>query len=192
LPAESRPTEVVPCSETDRGRESVGPPSLRTGQADFPHPALQLVVLPQRGLPDRHKDGDERQQSEVGEEDMGNMNSSPSRTKLTAVVTKQRHSAGHKGLACSDRLAWRALRTEKNVSMVGTRPHLPASLGSRPVTALPDYYGRSDSCSRHTQSSSPEQVSLITVLDLLTLLSPTTNVGLQHRFGSSISSLDLP
>jgi hypothetical protein len=26
-----------------------GPPSLRTGQADFPHPALQLVVLPQRG-----------------------------------------------------------------------------------------------------------------------------------------------
>ena len=75
----------------------MGPPSLRTGQADFPHPALQLVVLPQRGLPDRHKDGDERQQSEVGEEDMGNMNSSPSRTKLTAVVTKQRHSAGHRG-----------------------------------------------------------------------------------------------
>ena len=25
-------------------------PSLRTGQADFPHPALQLVVLPPRGL----------------------------------------------------------------------------------------------------------------------------------------------
>jgi hypothetical protein len=25
-------------------------PSLRTGLADFPHPALQLVVLPRRGL----------------------------------------------------------------------------------------------------------------------------------------------
>jgi len=29
------------------------PPSLRTGLADLPHPALQLVVLPQRGLTDR-------------------------------------------------------------------------------------------------------------------------------------------
>src|SRR5882672_1293209 len=34
----------------DRGRESVTSPSLRTGLADFPHPALQLVVLPPRGL----------------------------------------------------------------------------------------------------------------------------------------------
>jgi hypothetical protein len=25
-------------------------PSLRTGLADLPHPALQLMVLPQRGL----------------------------------------------------------------------------------------------------------------------------------------------
>ena len=28
----------------DRGRESVRSPSLRTGQAGLPHPALQLVV----------------------------------------------------------------------------------------------------------------------------------------------------
>ena len=35
----------------DRGRENqVGPPSLRTGQADLPHPAFQLVVLPETGL----------------------------------------------------------------------------------------------------------------------------------------------
>src|SRR5207253_8340910 len=27
-----------------------GSPSLRTGRADFPHPALQSVVLPARGL----------------------------------------------------------------------------------------------------------------------------------------------
>ncbi len=29
------------------------PPSLRTGQAGFPHPALQSVVLPPRGLTNR-------------------------------------------------------------------------------------------------------------------------------------------
>jgi len=39
--------------ENDRGRESVSSPSLRTGQADFPHPALQLVILPRRGLTNR-------------------------------------------------------------------------------------------------------------------------------------------
>src|SRR6266481_5572402 len=35
----------------DRGRERLlASPSLRTGRADLPHPALQLVVLPTRGL----------------------------------------------------------------------------------------------------------------------------------------------
>src|SRR5208337_542011 len=35
----------------DRGRENrVGSPSLRTGLADLPHPALQSVVLPRRGV----------------------------------------------------------------------------------------------------------------------------------------------
>src|SRR3954462_7543872 len=39
-------------SPPDRGREGrlPGPPSLRTGLADLPHPALRLVVLPPRGL----------------------------------------------------------------------------------------------------------------------------------------------
>jgi hypothetical protein len=41
------------CRPIDRGREGrlvPGLRSLRTGQADFPHPALQLMVLPLRGL----------------------------------------------------------------------------------------------------------------------------------------------
>ena len=32
----------------------MGSPSLRTGQADLPHPALQLVVLPARGVMNDH------------------------------------------------------------------------------------------------------------------------------------------
>src|SRR5215471_19416312 len=39
--------------DDDRGREHrlvSTPPSLRTGRADLPHPALQSVVLPARGL----------------------------------------------------------------------------------------------------------------------------------------------
>src|SRR5712692_1868883 len=40
----------------DRGRESgvTRSPSLRTGQAGLPHPALRLMVLPPRGLTGRH------------------------------------------------------------------------------------------------------------------------------------------
>ena len=33
----------------NRGRDDFGRPSLRTGLADFPHPALQLVVSFQEG-----------------------------------------------------------------------------------------------------------------------------------------------
>src|SRR2546425_3875830 len=42
---------------TDRGRERRldRSPSLRTGTADLPHPALQLVVLPPRGLMRAHE-----------------------------------------------------------------------------------------------------------------------------------------
>ena len=36
--------DMIQTDNSDRGRESVGSPSLRTGQAGLPHPALQLVV----------------------------------------------------------------------------------------------------------------------------------------------------
>jgi hypothetical protein len=54
-----RPDHVARCTSAalitrfvinqDRGRESVCSPSLRTGLAGLPHPALQLVVHPVRG-----------------------------------------------------------------------------------------------------------------------------------------------
>lgn len=52
------------------GRDAALPqhPSLRTGQAVFPHPALQLGVLPSWGL-ERHRTGlHHREQPAVGEE----------------------------------------------------------------------------------------------------------------------------
>src|SRR5215468_1966904 len=44
---------LAPCLEVRIGVGSIDwlrSPSLRTGRADLPHPALQLVVLPARGL----------------------------------------------------------------------------------------------------------------------------------------------
>jgi hypothetical protein len=57
------------------------------------------------------------------------------------------------------------------------------SLRSRPVTALPRYYGRSDSCPPHSKTlrrnacSTCGQVSLIHAFSLPTILSPTTSGG---------------
>ena len=51
-PGETTPHRSSLClarKRLDRGREdrlSSVPPSLRTGRADFPHPALQLMVIP--------------------------------------------------------------------------------------------------------------------------------------------------
>ena len=65
--------------------------------------------------------------------------------------------------------------------------HLPASLGSIPVTGLPRYYGRSDSCGAGSRFSSP-QVSLIHVSDLPTPPSPTTPQALDADFARYPSS----
>src|SRR2546422_226041 len=53
--------------DSDRGRESRSPPSLRTVQADLPHTALQSVVLPlvridESKLPEREKPSDLRRE----------------------------------------------------------------------------------------------------------------------------------
>lgn len=55
---------------SDRGRETdwFRPPSLRTGLADFPHPALQLMVLPQRGLNELRSGIPQIEQPEFSEE----------------------------------------------------------------------------------------------------------------------------
>src|SRR5205085_8350334 len=46
-------------------------PSLRTGQADLPHPALQLVVLPSLGLTSLGIGGDKGEQPMFGKECIG-------------------------------------------------------------------------------------------------------------------------
>src|SRR6516164_8429792 len=57
----------------DRGRESgIGrAPSLRTGQAVLPHPALQWVVLPPRGLTGQGMSLSSGEETLLGQESMG-------------------------------------------------------------------------------------------------------------------------
>src|SRR6202012_3559564 len=47
------------------------PPSLRTGRADLPHPALQSVVLPARGLTGLSVGCDEGEQPKLSKEGVG-------------------------------------------------------------------------------------------------------------------------
>src|SRR5947209_15606976 len=66
------PTCVKQLKLLDRGRESRnGSPSLRTGRAGLPHPALQLVVLPQRGLTGLYMGCHQTHQPLLGEKGIG-------------------------------------------------------------------------------------------------------------------------
>ena len=81
--------EVVPCKGggNDRGRESEmnHSPSLRTGQADFPHPALQSVVLPTRGLTRQGRGRSQREQPLLSEESVRRLPMFPSRFAARSV-----------------------------------------------------------------------------------------------------------
>src|SRR5207245_125860 len=57
----------------DRGRESrlLGSPSLRTGRADLPHPALRSVVLPPRGLTGQSMGITQGEEPQLGKESVG-------------------------------------------------------------------------------------------------------------------------
>ena len=63
---------IVRAATIGVGRTDVfAPPSLRTGQAGFPHPALQSVVLPSRGLTHRGMGCNQGEQPTLGEEGIG-------------------------------------------------------------------------------------------------------------------------
>ena len=166
-----------------RGRESGinHSPSLRTGQADLPHPALQSVVLPTRGvMNDPHEATEQasphRRPSRLGIRviTMNPRRDQPSRPRRRRTEspsgTARRHSV--EGIDA-------AVRPGPSTFL--------RSLRSRPITALPRYYGRCDSCpprgvqcSGSSQRPLPpllgEQVSLIRALRLSTIPSPNTAV----------------
>ena len=166
-----------------RGRESGinHSPSLRTGQADLPHPALQSVVLPTRGvMNDPHEATEQasphRRPSRLGIRviTMNPRRDQPSRPRRRRTEspsgTARRHSV--EGIDA-------AVRPGPSTFL--------RSLRSRPITALPRYYGRCDSCpprgvqcSGSSQRPLPpllgEQVSLIHALRLPTIPSPNTAV----------------
>ena len=166
-----------------RGRESGinHSPSLRTGQADLPHPALQSVVLPTRGVMNDPHEATEQASPDRRPSHLGirvitmnprrDQRSRPRRRRTESPSgTARRHSV--EGIDA-------AVRPGPSTFL--------RSLRSRPITALPRYYGRGDSCpprgvqcSGSSQRPLPpllgEQVSLIHALRLPTIPSPNTAV----------------
>ena len=173
-----------------------GPPSLRTGQAVLPHPALQSVVLPQRGLTGLNLPGAERPSRPVRKAaasrhpkhwivNMQNVKIIPSSPALARTVPR--------GLARRHSLRGDLVRPIRSTST------FLRSLRSRPVTALPRYYGRSDSCPPYSGSwvspiagSTCGQVSLIHVPSLPTLPSPTTPVAPTSFCHATLQLVGLP
>jgi len=178
----------------DRGRESLCSPSLRTGQADFPHPALQLVVLPPRGLTRQRASVLQRKQPVLGEEGLRPAHQAVPLASQYSLFEGGQHpfrpDLGFDPGPASPNLSGGSspfsghyvrglLRFVRHVST------FLRSLRSRPVTALLRYYGRSVSCPRRRGSARVssrrppdrlcrEQVSLIHSPDLPALPSPTT------------------
>ena len=152
-----------------------GSPSLRTGRADLPHPALRSVVLPPRGV----------------------MNDPPIAAETT-TGDRRRIRLGPRAITmntCPDQRArFRRRRTESPAGsarrhwaeVIGAAVHPRSStflrpLAPGPLQALRRFYGRSDSCSpsssaflRHERRLYGEQVSLFYSHDLPAILSPTT------------------
>src|SRR6516165_32338 len=165
----------------DSGRESgiSHSPSLRTGRADLPHPALQSVVGPARGVMNdqsvaaEHTSRDRRPgrlgyPSHHHEPALGPALSAPSTSNRVPI----RHSPKALGGGIDA-----AVRPGSSTSL--------RSLRSLAITPLPRYCGRSDSCpprgAKCSGSSQPplpplldQQVSLIHALSLPALPSPTT------------------
>jgi hypothetical protein len=158
------------------------PPSLRTGQADFPHPALQLVV---------HLNEDWRAFSKV----------MPREHALKWMMAFARQQSSLPRLPNSGRFAARSIllfHAPEEKSPIGlalrhshwwlfcvpgfTHSTSLRSLRSIPVTGFPRYYGRSDSCpagssvawTQHEHRLCPEQVSLLHATDHPIPPSPTT------------------
>jgi hypothetical protein len=167
--------------QSDRGRESgIGrSPSLRTGRAVLPHPALQSVVLPRRGVMN-----DQSEAPEITSEDRRR-----SRLAVRVITMSQRRD---------QRSRFRRRRTEPSAGTA--RRHWAQGMGAAvhpcsstflrpfapdPLQALLRSYGRSDSCSLRRGSAGiivrrppvrlqHEQVSLIHALGLPAIPSPTT------------------
>src|SRR5579872_4198141 len=166
---------VLVYGDRGRGNRLSESPSLRTGRADLPHPALQSVVLPQRGVMNNHPvaaestAGDQRQNRlGIRAITMGTRPEQRSRFHRwrteTPAGTARRHSAEEIYAAVHP------------CSSTFLRPFAPS-----PLQALLRSYGRSDSCSPGSSALCGrehrlhhEQVSLIHAHDLPAILSPTT------------------
>jgi hypothetical protein len=150
-----------PCFRVDRGRENLSSPSLRTGRADFPHPALQLVGHLTKGLTDGSMGCAQREQPKFRKEGMSpagvvntlsiQLNHCPPLTPcLRAVNIRAVQNSGSTQLHRA-RMSLACLVTgdtaASSSSVLRSIPvfHFPASLGSTPITALLRYYGRCDS-----------------------------------------------
>ncbi len=155
----------------DRGRKDrlVGPSPLRTGRANFPHPALRLVVLPPRGWRERADD--------------------PFRSGSPACNTdvfsglRARHRRSLPQWFRPFGTLVPVSPTEASLAALGSgcvprghrlHLHLPGPLRSTGVTRLPRYYGSSDSCQASLVAVLHRQVSLFHVLGRPTIPSPTT------------------
>jgi hypothetical protein len=124
-------------------------PSLRTGRADLPHPALQSVVC-------TCKRSDERSARRIGAylerpatkppRHPSHHHEPASRPALSAPSTTNRVPNRHSPKA----LGWGIYAAVRPGSSTFLR-----SLRSRPITALLRYYGRSDSCLLRRASARP-------------------------------------
>ncbi len=111
-----------------------GLPSRQTGRAGFPHPAFQSVVLPSSGLACHCMGRCHREHPMLGEE--RRLPELPACDQSRPPVRPTPTVASGPGLL---RLVepLRALATGTVPAVHSSRIHLPASLGSRPITALP-------------------------------------------------------
>ena len=115
------------------------PPAHRTGRADLPHPALQLVVLPLRG-----------RIVIVTRNVMSTVLIQPKRLQTLRHDPPLESSCRRRDLATAEvlstRFSPRALRRGSSFDDRRSQRHLPAPLRSTGITRLPRYYGCSDSC----------------------------------------------
>ena len=164
----------------DRGRESARKhsPSLRTGRADLPHPALQSVVLPPRGVMSDARDRGRPHRGFGGKPHplervitMGNSQRASARPRRRRVEHPTGSARRHWGRGvcslprCSPSTFLRPLAPGPLRPFFAT---MDALTPARSVLAVLGLFPAA------TRSAPHEQVSLIPTLGLPTIPSPTT------------------
>ena len=165
---------------SDRGRESARKhsPSLRTGRADLPHPALQSVVLPPRGVMSDARDRGRPHRGFGGKPHprervitMGNSQRASARPRRRRVEHPTGSARRHWGRGvcslprCSPSTFLRPLAPGPLRPFFAT---MDALTPARSVLAVLGLFPAA------TRSAPHEQVSLIPTLGLPTIPSPTT------------------